>query len=189
MLKYLRTLICLGLVAVPLLAQAGEKVAGIDVSGSCSLDDRPLKLNGAGIRSKYFIKIYVGVLCLEQPAHDAESILAATGAKRMQMNMLYKEVDAGKITEGWTEGFRANLDAATFSRLEPALNRFNALFPALHKGDVVDMDYLPGRGTELIINGKPLGVIESEDFFNALLQVWVGEHPADKSLKKGLLGK
>ncbi|TCK19181.1 chalcone isomerase-like protein [Thiogranum longum] len=189
MLKYLRILFYFSLIATPLLAQAVTKVAGIDVSGSCSLDGQSMKLNGAGIRSKYFIKIYVGVLCLEHPAHDPATILAASGAKRMQMNMLYKEVDAEKITEGWTEGFRTNLDKATFSRLEPRLKQFNTLFPALHKGDVVNMDYLPGRGTGLVINGKSLGVIEGEDFFNALLQVWIGRHPADKSLKKGLLGK
>ncbi len=189
MLKYLRALLYFSLIATPLLAQAGMKVAGIDVSDSCKMDTRPLKLNGAGVRSKYFFRIYVGVLCLEQPAHDPATILAASGGKRMQMNMLYSKVDAEKITKGWTEGFRANLDKAAFSRVEARLKQFNALFPALREGDVVNMDYLPGRGTELVINGKSLGVIEGEDFFNALLRVWVGKHPADKSLKKGLLGK
>lgn len=189
MLKYLRALLYFSLITTPLLAQAGMKVAGIDVSESCKTDTRPMQLNGAGVRSKYFFSIYVGVLCLEQPANDPAAILAADGAKRMQMHMLYKKVDAEKITEGWTEGFRANLDKAAFSRLETRLKQFNALFPTLREGDVVNMDYLPERGTELVINGKSLGVIEGEDFFNALLQVWIGQHPADKALKKGLLGK
>jgi len=189
MLIYLRTLLYLGLIATPLFAQGETNVAGIQVEESCKVDDRPMKLNGAGIRSKYFIKIYVGVLCLEQPEHDSAAILAAPGTKRMQMNMLYKKVEAEKITEGWTDGFRANLDKAAFSHLESRLKQFNALFPTLNEGDVINMDYLPGRGTELQINSKSLGVIEGEDFFKALLQVWIGKHPADKSLKKGLIGK
>jgi hypothetical protein len=189
MLTYLRTLLYFSLITTPLLVQAGMEVAGIEVDKSCNVEARPMKLNGAGIRSKYFIKVYVGVLCLEQPAQDPATLLATPGAKRMQMNMLYKKVEAEKITEGWTDGFRANLDEARFSQLEPRLKQFNALFPTLRKGDVVNMDYVPGRGTELQINGKSLGVIEGEDFFNALLQVWIGKHPADKSLKKGLLGK
>ena len=190
MLTYLRTLLYLGLITTPLLARAGTEVAGIEVSKSCNADGQSMKLNGAGIRSKYFFKIYVGILCLEQPGlDDPAAILAAPGAKRMQMNILYRKVEAEKITEGWTDGFRANLDKAAFLHLEPRLKQFNALFPALHEGDVVNMDYLPGRGTELAINGKPLGIVQGEDFFSALLRVWIGKHPADTSLKKGLLGK
>jgi len=189
MLKALRTLLYLGLMASPLLVQAKTEVAGVRVDESCKAENLPVKLNGAGIRSKFFFKIYVGVLCVEQPGHHASALLSAPGAKRMQMNILYKKVDAEKITEGWTEGFRANLDDAAFERVKARLAQFNALFPTLRAGDVVDMDYRPGQGTELSINGKSLGVIEGEDFFNALLQVWIGKHPADDSLKKGLLGK
>ncbi len=189
MLITLRTLLYLSLIASPLLAQAKTQVAGVDVSESCSVDDRSMTLNGAGIRSKYFIKVYVGVLCMEQPGRDPVVLLAAPGAKRMQMNILYKKLEAGKITDGWRDGFSANLDDDEFSRMKPRLDKFNALFPELHEGDVVNMDYQPGRGTELIINDKSLGVIEGDDFFKALLQVWIGEHPADKTLKKGLLGK
>lgn len=185
----LRTLLYLSLIASPLLAQAETKVAGVNVSESCNVDNRPMKLNGAGIRSKFFFKIYVGVLCVEQTGRDSATILAAAGAKRMQMNMLYEKVEAEKITDGWTEGFKANLDDAAFSQLKPRLDKFNALFPTLREGDVINMDYVPERGTELSINGKSLGTIEGDDFFRALLQVWIGKHPADNTLKKGLLGK
>ena len=62
------------------------------------------------------------------------------------------------------------------------------MFADLRAGDIVHMDYLPGQGTHLSINGRELGRIEGEDFFTALLQVWVGDHPADEGLKRGLLG-
>jgi hypothetical protein len=101
---------------------------------------------------------------------------------------LYKEVEAGKIARGWVEGFRANLSEAEYRHLEKRLNRFNDLFPTLRKGDTVHMDYLPGGGTQLSVNDEPLGNIEGDDFFAALMQVWIGDHPADNGLKKGLLG-
>ena len=82
MLICLRTLICLGLIASPLLAQAGTEVAGVNVDKSCNMDNQSMGLNGAGIRSKYFIKIYVGVLCIEQPGQDSAAILTAPGATR-----------------------------------------------------------------------------------------------------------
>ena len=189
MRMHLRVLLYISLIATPLLTLAATEVAGVRIDDSCTLGDRSLKRNGAGVRSKFFFKIYVGVLCVEDPARDAAALLAAPGAKRMQMNMLYDKVEAEKITDGWEEGFRANLDAAEFARLEPRLKQFNAMFRTLRKGDVVNMDYIPGRGTEVSINGESRGVVEGEDFFRALLKVWIGKHPADKSLKKGLLGK
>jgi hypothetical protein len=33
-----------------------------------------------------------------------------------------------------------------------------------------------------------LGLIPGEDFKNALLEIWLGNFPADKNLKLGLLG-
>jgi hypothetical protein len=37
-------------------------------------------------------------------------------------------------------------------------------------------------------NDKVLGMIAGKDFKNALLEIWLGNRPADKKLKKGMLG-
>ncbi len=56
------------------------------------------------------------------------------------------------------------------------------------QGDVIRLDYLPGRGTTVTINNESRGSIEGEDFMRAWLRIWLGAHPADSGLKKGLLG-
>ena len=184
----IRPLLYISLLLSPLLAQAGKTIAGIELADSYTIKDRHLALNGAGIRSKLFVKVYVGAIYLAENSRDSNEILAAPGPKSMQMTMLYKEVEAQKITRGWTDGFRANLTDEEFSRLDDRLRQFNGLFPALRQGDTVHMDYSPQTGTRLSINQNPLGIIEGEDFMTALLKVWIGEHPADKDLKRGLLG-
>jgi hypothetical protein len=72
--------------------------------------------------------------------------------------------------------------------LEGRLKKFNALLPALIEGDIVGMDYSSNTGAGLGINDRQLGHIEVAGFFTALLKVWIGEHPADENLNKGLLG-
>ena len=104
------------------------------------------------------------------------------------MHFLYKEVSAEKLTEGWNEGFAANLTPNELKETEGRLSRFNALFRAARKGDVYRFDFLPGKGTVVRFNGESLGVIEGEDFFNSLLKVWLGQRPADKKLRKAWLG-
>ena len=184
-----QSLFYISLLTTPLLAQADTKIAGVELADSYQAGGKHLTLNGAGIRSKFFFKIYVGALYTGKTSNNATELIAAQAPRSMQMTMLYKEVEAEKITGGWEEGFKANVTDTEFKQLEERLQRFNALFPTLRAGDIVHMDYSPDAGTELSINGKVLGNTQGDDFFSALLKVWIGDHPADDALKAGLLGQ
>jgi len=175
------------LIALPALAR---DVAGVTLPERLTLhdDDTLLVLNGAGIRRKFFFKIYVGALYLPHTATTAGAVLAEKGPKRVRMVFLYDEVPREKLTAGWKEGFEANQDTAVQAALRSRLNRFNALFPDLTRGDVVDLDYLPGRGTQVWINDRLAGTIEGPDFNRALLAVWLGDEPADDDLREAMLG-
>jgi len=53
----------------------------------------------------------------------------------------------------------------------------------------VNFDYTPDAGTRISVNGQPRGnAIPGADFFPAMLRIWLGDKPADESLKKGMLG-
>lgn len=49
------------------------------------------------------------------------------------------------------------------------------------------MTYVPGKGTELTLNGDPLGTIEGADFAAALYAMWLGDKPMNQSFKRQLL--
>jgi hypothetical protein len=172
---------------LPLCARAAGDEPGLPEQ--YPLGGRTLTLNGTGIRSKFFVKVYLGALYLERATSDAQQVLGSTGPRSMQMLMLHSEVAAQKIAAAWREGFEANLNKSELQSLAGRLEQFNALFPDLHKGDRVRMDYVPDTGTTLRVNDKVLGRIPGDDFFTALLRVWIGQHPADKKLKNGLLGR
>jgi hypothetical protein len=174
---------------------AGEtdaaEVAGVSLAETVQVGDegQALVLNGAGVRKKVVVKVYVGALYLLQKMSDPERILDDRGPKRMVLHFLYKEVGAEKLADGWTEGFRKNQRDAELEQLQERLRQFNALFPAVRRGDRIEIDLLPGKGTAVRVNGKEAGRVVGEDFSRALLKVWLGPKPADKGLKKGLLGK
>lgn len=165
----------------------GVELAGVSLPDSVQVGDSTLTLNGAGIRKKVIVKVYVGGLYLAAPKTDPVAILAADEPRRMVMHFVYKEVEAGKVTEAFREGF-ANNSAAALPALQARLDAFCALWPAMRAGDRAVMTYLPGAGTTLSINGKELGTIAGKDFADALLAVWLGRKPADAGLKQGLLG-
>jgi len=148
-----------------------------------------LVLNGAGVRHKLFLRIYAAALYLPQPVRDAHAVMARDLPARVVMHFLSPKVSAEKITAAWTRGFEANQPPARLQALRSRLERFNALFPSVRRGDEIRIDYLPESGTAVHLNGRLLGTVPGEDFFHALLAVWLGSHPADAGLKEALLGR
>jgi len=57
-------------------------------------------------------------------------------------------------------------------------------------GDAFSVDWIPGTGTIIMINGKPsTAPIKEPEFFSALLKIWLGKSPADSTLKDALMSK
>ncbi len=171
------------------LAQAqATEVAGIEIADEAHVAGQRLPLNGAGSRSKFFIKVYVGALYLPTSTTDARQAIDMPGPKRVLMHFLYDDVPAPKLVRGWEEGFRNNLDAAAFRALEGRLEHFNSLLEDMTTGDEIVFDLLPGEGVRVTVKGRDKGLVEGDDFMRALLSVWLGDDPADDGLKTAMLG-
>jgi hypothetical protein len=166
-----------------------QEIAGVQIPEDVEVSGQKLVLNGAGLRKKFFAKVYVAGLYLPEQTSDANRVIEMAGPKRITLQFIYDEVAARKITRGWTDGFRNNSSPEQMKALQSRLDDFNALFEDMKKGDRVVMDYVPGLGTRVEIKGKARGVIPGDDFMQALFKVWLGDKPADMGLKKGLLGE
>jgi len=150
--------------------------------------DTMIKLNGIGMRTKFIFDIYVGALYLEKPAKTRDEVQAQTGPNRVLMHFVYSEVAAEKLVAGWNEGFEENTTSEQFKAIKDRIDQFNAMFVTVKEGDVVMLDYIPGKGTSVNIKGDKKGVVKGEDFNKALLDIWLGEEPADDDLKDAMLG-
>jgi hypothetical protein len=165
-------------------------IDGIEIPDTLTVANRgpALVLNGAGVREKLFLDIYIGALYLPTKSGDAQAILSGSGPVCVTMHFLYKKVSSKKITDAWEGGLTANHTVAEMQTLRPQLEKFNALFRTMHKGEVIRICYLPGTGTEVRINGEWRGNVEGEAFFHALLAIWLGAQPVSNDLKQGMLG-
>ena len=175
-------------VASTLPASAAE-VAGVAVPDSTELAGKTLALNGAGLRSRFFVRVYVGALYLESPGKGStEAVLGDAGAKRVSMHIIYDELSQEKVTSAWLDGFRGNTPEAELAAMMPRVEQFNALWPDLKSGDVVHVDFPAGGGVQLTVNDEARGKVDGEDLQRAVLRIWLGEDPADGDLKRGMLG-
>jgi hypothetical protein len=179
---------CLLMLCV-MTTQARE-IAGIPLPEEIvrEADSAELVLNGAGIRKKFFFNIYLASLYLQQSTSDITTVINVDKPARVQMHILYSEVEGVKFVEGWNNGFSANLSPDELQAVRDRLDQFNAMFETLQEGDLISLDYMPGKGTVVTIKDVEKGVIAGGDFYQALLKVWLGESPISKSLKQELLG-
>jgi hypothetical protein len=175
-----------------LLAVQGfaKEIAGITISEQIvrETDQVTLVLNGTGIREKFFFDIYLAALYLEQRHDNAASIIEGKGPARVVMSILYSEITKEKFGEAWQKGFSSNLKPEELKKVAERLEQFKDLLETLRKNDQIILDYFPAKGTEVRIKGVVKGSIHGEDFFQALLKVWLGDAPVSESLKAGLLG-
>lgn len=164
-------------------------VEGVELDETVTArDGTGLRLHGAGVRDRFFFDIYVGALYLPSTGQALDTILARNQPARIEMHFLYKEVEAEKLESAWREGFANNNDHEVLDAVEPQLERFVRLFPTAVAGDVFVMEYLPGQGTQVVVNGETAGTVEGDVFFHALLGVFLGPKPADEDLRRGMLG-
>lgn len=165
-------------------------VSGTNVPDKASVEGTELQLNGAGMRSKFMFKVYVASLYTTAKKTTAEDVLADTGAKRMQLN-IRRELTAEQLLEALHEGVKANNSAAELAPLEARLKEFDGIMTSVGKaspGNVITLDYVPGSGTRVQLNGQNKGTIAGDDFNKALLKIWLGPEAVQASLKKALLG-
>jgi hypothetical protein len=172
------------LVAAP---AAAREVAGVTIEPAVTINGTLLKLNGSGIRKKFFVKVYIGSLYATQRLASPGEALADKGDKLIRMNFLHSRVEKEKIIGAFSEGFANNApDLAGSGEAKKFLSLFTADF---NRGDVVDLSLASSGTVAVIHNGKQLGTITSSRLATGILAIYLGEKPADEALKQGMLGK
>jgi hypothetical protein len=167
-------------------------VAGVSVEDRARVGPADLVLNGAGVRTRVVFKVYVGALYLTEKQSAAAGALALKGPKRVSMTLL-RDLSAEQLVEALDDGIRRNHGEAEVAALKTRMDVLAGIMRTIGKAPekmVVTLDWLPASGTRVTVNRMPWGEpIAGEDFYAALLKIWLGERPVDESLKKAMLGQ
>jgi hypothetical protein len=175
------------LLAVPGLHAA--EVAGVKVEDKIRVGSSDLVLNGAGLRSKLFIKIYVGALYVGQKSTTPAAIYDSPLPRRMIMRLM-RDLDAETLSSALDDGLKSNLSPAELAETKTQADQLATIMKGIGKareGDTISIDFSLD-GVAVSLNGDVRGKVAGAGFAKALLKVWLGDKPADASLKKALLG-
>jgi hypothetical protein len=178
------------LLALGILLTAYARAGALEIEGVAfpaeyrTGDVRLVLQNAALLRYRIFIKAYVAALYLGEDV-KTEQVLSDV-PKRLEIDYFWaiRAPDFVKATE---HGIAANVTRETLRRLRPRIDQINGLYRDVKPGDRYALTYVPGRGTELALNGRPLGSVAGGDFAAALFAIWLGENAIDESLRDDLL--
>ena len=178
-----RTLLLL-LVAFPSWA---AEVSGVKIDEKARVADTELSLTGAGLRKRFVFQVYAIGLYVQERKADP---ITQPGPKRVQIHML-RDVGAEPFIDALVDGIKANHSEAEAKALDPRVRQLGATIAEIKeakKGMSIALDW-NGKVTQVLVDGKATGQpIEGEDFYRALLRIWLGDKPVQDDLKKSLLG-
>jgi hypothetical protein len=182
-----KLILAASLVTAALSADAAT-VGGAKIEDSVTVNNQSLALNGAGLRKKFFVKVYVGALYLQAKSNSATAIIAADAPRRQVMHFLY-DVGKEKIAEAWEEGLADNTPNAS-ADVRTAFKTLASWMEDMKEGQRIVLTYVPGPGTTVEVNGKNKGTLGGKAVADAILNTWIGAKPGPGGdFKKSVLGQ
>lgn len=190
-MRHILKALCIALGLLALQVQARE-VEGVKYQESIDLAGAKLQLNGAGTRYKAVFKVYTAGLYLGKKAATMADVAATPGPKRMTLTFV-REIGSEELGRLFIKGIKANTPNEEYTRIVASVMRMSQIFYEARRmkvGEVINMDWVPGKGTVISIRDVPVGEpFPESEFYSALLRIWLGQDPADWQLKDALLGK
>jgi len=173
-----------------LSAQAQMEISGIKLPEIKENETHlKLALNGAGVREKLWMDLYVGSMYVITKQQSFEFYCSGKEAILMNLNIVSNLITSEKMFDAINEGFENSVKNPS-KELSEKINTFKNLFNSeeIIKGDIFTFSFVPEQGTFIYKNDKQIALLDGKDFQAALFGIWLGNKPADKNLKKSLLG-
>ncbi len=161
-----------------------------DIKTAVLKDGSVLMLNGLGKAKQLSDDFYIGALYLPRPIRSADGIASYTGPKRMEIRIVAKRVSGRRLNQYWKDAITINNDKSIWQPQVRDVLAFANLFTKhnLTTGDTIDIDYIPGEGTLVYVNGYRIGRFSSGSLYNLILNTWIGPRPPSSAFKIGIMG-
>lgn len=149
---------------------------------------KTLELKGAGIaRYAVFIRVY-GAGLYGPEGVPASSLLEGGEPKRLEIEY-FVDIKASDLALAADTILQRQLSPEQLQALQPRIRQLHDAYRSVRPGDRYVMEYLPGQGTVLKLNGEPLVTVEGRDFARAYFGIWLGDEPLSSNLRNALLGR
>lgn len=176
-------------------AQALE-VQGVRLEDTTTVAGAKLQLNGAGWRKRSYFKTDVTGIYLPERRTTFEGVVNQAGPKRIQIHVL-RDIPGSTISRYFISDFKVATTDAEFKQLISDIGRVGQVYSNLHKvskGDVINLDWIPGKGMSTSINGRLMTIeglthVDTPLLYEVFLRMRMQKGPSvPEELRLNLLG-
>lgn len=188
MKKSLLTLILLTFLVSITFAQTN--INGVTLSPKIAPAKTELILNGGGVRTKFFMKVYVAGLYMQKKSNNPKEIIEADKPMAVRIHIISNLMTSANMATAIREGF-AKSTKGNVAPFQKEIDLICSIFQGdpIKIGDLFEIYYVPGIGVRCFKNTKDQKVtMTGMPFKKALFGIWFSEDPVDENLKKGMLG-
>lgn len=170
------------------IAYGQVKVGDASLPSTLTYKEQTLNLNGAGIRKKFWFKLYSAGLYLKDKSSNANTIVNSDAPTAIRLHITSSLVSKTKLIGAVRDGFEKTNPNKIVQKLQPKLDTFIGFLDGdIEIDDTYDIIYLPNQGLSISKNGTTKGIIKDLEFKKAIFNIWLAQSPVDEGLKKQLL--
>ena len=128
-----------------------------------------------GLTDLYSLALYVA------GSTSREHLLSPDVPKVLRIEIIYEEDPRSRIGIDWRGELVPRLESAATAHLR-------GTFAPLRGGDVVLVEYVPGKGTTVRVDKAVAVGGVNHELMLAFLDHWLGQRPVSEEIKRALLG-
>ena len=153
MKNFILFIILTALITTSSLIQA-KQVGGIEMPNKLKVENTELILNGAGLREKWFLDLYVGGLYLTKKMKNAVPIMNSKEDMAIRLHIVSSLITSKKMKNAVNEGFE-NATNDNIAPIKKEIDEFVAVFKdEIKENDIFEMVYVDSLGTKILKNNK-----------------------------------
>ncbi len=169
------------LLSLSVRAEAAD-FEGIPLPDRLDAVDRSFYLTSCGMREVLWYDLYLVSLYTEDRSNDLYRYRSTATPKAVRLEILYDGDVPDQIPSEWRSHLREEISREMFMVLQD-------LFQEVETNDVVVIAYEPQEGNALYVNGERQAFKPNGDLIHALLDLWLGQEPVSKNLRRLLLSE
>jgi len=167
---------------------SAANIAGVNMPEHMQYAGKTLVLNGAGVRKKLFMNIYVGGLYLTTKNKDADAIMNADKPMSIRLVITSDLISPTRLKSTTMAGFKTVMNGDITPLKNEITQLLNAFDKGVSAGDVYELVNVPGSGVHVMRNGQRVETIRSHFFKKTLFGIWLSKKPVHAGLRARMLG-
>lgn len=169
-------------ILLALVLGAGAPAAAMEpqVAATPNAGAGGLNLAGCAARRFFLLDVYRLRLYLPQPPAAETVAFDPRQPKTVELEITYPGNIPGDMPGDWRARFQETLPPAMVADLR-------SLYQNLRGGDVLSIEYRPGRGSLVRLNGAVQMADPGPALIDALLDIWMGPRALNPEIRRQLL--